>query len=94
MELCKKLFEITCNSKSPRQQGTIHSLTVLLFHVRISKGYYCCRNIRKAGKKKKINFKSHLEGVKLLLRHFSSLCLYLPTIYCVLLIVKRMNAFK
>lgn len=63
IELYKNQVEIACNGKSPGQQGTLHNLTVLIFHFRSSKKYYFCRNNHQAGSKKENSiFKSQLEG--------------------------------
>lgn len=83
----KKQVEITCNSISPGQQGTIHKITVLLFHFRTSEKMLLCRNKHKfESKKENVIFKSQLEGVNQ--TTVSCVCLYLPKIYCVFFTVK------
>lgn len=75
----KKGVEITCNDKSPGQQGTIHRITVLLFHFRTSEKMLLCRNKHKfESKKENIIFKSQLESVNQTL--VSCVHLYLPKI--------------
>lgn len=83
--LYKNQVKIACNGKSPGQQGTLHNLTVLIFHFRSSKKYYFCRNNHQAGSKKENSIsKSQLEGanqtiVKTVL-FCVHVCLYLFTI--------------
>lgn len=83
--LYKRKDEIACNGKSPGQQGTLHSITVLIFHFRNSKKYYFCRNSHQAGSKKENSiFKSQLKGVNhttvKTFQFCAHVCLYLLTI--------------